>query len=102
MNALSSGRGRARIALGAVSLLVYDSWQRTKHKFALYYFEVMTGEQTQNFHPTDYVDITATEAVKRRACFAHKSQGPEEFYAWHEKMSRFRGRSASAAPCSRS
>jgi N-acetylglucosamine malate deacetylase 1 len=75
----------------AVSLLVYDTWQRARRRFALYYFEVMTGEQTQNFHPTDYVDITATEPIKRKACFAHKSQGPEEFYPYHDKMSRFRG-----------
>lgn len=75
----------------AVSLLVFDSWQRSKRKFLLYYFEVLTGEQTQNFQPTDYVDITATEAIKRKACFAHESQGPVEMYAYHEKMSRFRG-----------
>jgi LmbE family N-acetylglucosaminyl deacetylase len=75
----------------AVSLLVFDTWQRSKRKFLLYYFEVLTGEQTQNFQPTDYVDITATEPLKRKACFAHASQGPVEMYAYHEKMSRFRG-----------
>lgn len=75
----------------AVSLLVFESWQRSKRKFLLYYFEVLTGEQTQNFQPTDYVDITATEAIKRKACFTHESQGPVEMYAYHEKMSRFRG-----------
>jgi LmbE family N-acetylglucosaminyl deacetylase len=75
----------------AISTLVYDSWQRASRKFALYFFEVMTGAQTQNFNPTDYVDITATESLKRKACFAHKSQGPAEFYAYHEKMSLFRG-----------
>src|SRR5579884_3390718 len=75
----------------AVSLLVYDAWQHAKQKFELYYFEVMTGEQTQNFHPTDFVDITAFEPAKRRACFAHGSQEPADFYGYHEKMSRFRG-----------
>jgi len=75
----------------AVSLLVYDSWMRSKRRFPLYYFEVMTGEQTQNFHPTDFVDITRTEPVKRKACFAHTSQQPGDFYTYHEKMSRFRG-----------
>jgi LmbE family N-acetylglucosaminyl deacetylase len=75
----------------AVSMLVFDNWQRTKRKFLLYYFEVLTGEQTQNFNPTDYVDITATESLKRKSCFAHESQGPAEMYAYHEKMSRFRG-----------
>jgi LmbE family N-acetylglucosaminyl deacetylase len=75
----------------AVSLLVYDAWMGSKRRFPLYYFEVMTGEQTQNFHPTDFVDITATEPLKRRACFAHKSQQPGDFYPYHEKMSLFRG-----------
>jgi N-acetylglucosamine malate deacetylase 1 len=75
----------------AVSLLVFDSLHRSQRKFLLYYFEVLTGEQTQNFQPTDYVDISATEATKRKACFAHESQGPIEMYAYHEKMSRFRG-----------
>lgn len=75
----------------AVSLLVFDSWQRAKRKFLLYYFEVLTGEQTQNFQPTDYVDITATEPLKRKACFAHESQTPVEMYAYHKRMSRFRG-----------
>jgi N-acetylglucosamine malate deacetylase 1 len=75
----------------AVSLLVFDSWQRARRKFLLYYFEVLTGEQTQNFQPTEYVDITATEPFKHKACLAHESQGPVEMYSYHEKMSRFRG-----------
>jgi len=75
----------------ATSLLVYDAWLRMERKFALYYFEVMTGMQTSQFSPTHYVDITATEARKRTACFAHASQNPEEFYAVHDQMNRCRG-----------
>jgi N-acetylglucosamine malate deacetylase 1 len=75
----------------AASLLVYDAWLRLGKSFALYYYEVMSGSQTQNFSPTDYVDITATEARKRAACFAHKSQNPDGFYAHHDTMNRFRG-----------
>jgi LmbE family N-acetylglucosaminyl deacetylase len=75
----------------ATSLLVYDAWLRMERKFALYYFEVMTGMQTSQFSPTHYVDITATEARKRAACFAHASQNPEEFYAVHDQMNRCRG-----------
>lgn len=75
----------------AISLLVQDAWQRTRRKFLLYYFEVLTGEQTRNFHPDLFIDITATEALKRKACFAHASQGPAEFYPYHERMSGFRG-----------
>lgn len=73
------------------SLMVYDAWQRMNRKFSLYYFEVETGMQSQNFHPTDYVDITEFEARKREACFAHDSQHPDEVYKLHDAMNRFRG-----------
>jgi N-acetylglucosamine malate deacetylase 1 len=73
------------------SLLAYDAWQRLSKKFALYFFEVETGIQSQHFWPTDYVDITATEARKRAACMAHVSQHPEGFYALHDAMNRLRG-----------
>jgi LmbE family N-acetylglucosaminyl deacetylase len=75
----------------AASLLVYDAWLQSGRKFALYYFEVLTGSQTQHFRPTHYVAITAVERRKRDACFAHESQNPAGFYARHEAMSRFRG-----------
>ena len=75
----------------ATSLLTYDAWLRGGKPFALYHYEVSTGEETQHFHPTDYVDITMTEARKRTACFAHASQNPASFYAYHEKMHGFRG-----------
>jgi len=75
----------------AVSLLVYDAWLRTGRSAALAYYEVLTGDQTQLFRPTDYVDISGVAARKRSACFAHASQKPEEWYPAHERMSRFRG-----------
>lgn len=75
----------------AASLLAYDAWLRSNRKFALYYFEVESGNQTQNFAPSHYVDITLTEGQKRAACMAHVSQNPEEFYAQHDLMNRFRG-----------
>jgi len=75
----------------AASLLVYDAWLHLKPRFALYYFEVMTGEQTQQFPPSLYVDIAATECRKRAACFAHVSQNPDEWYPHHDQMNRFRG-----------
>lgn len=75
----------------AVSLLVYDAWMRTGRRAALGYFEVLTGEQTEVFHPTDYVDISAVAQRKRDACFAHASQKPEEWYPVHERMGQFRG-----------
>jgi LmbE family N-acetylglucosaminyl deacetylase len=75
----------------AASFLVYDAWLHLRKVFALFYFEVMSGSQTQHFWPTDYVDITSTEQRKRDACFAHKSQDPAGFYEYHDRMNRFRG-----------
>ncbi len=75
----------------ATSLLVYDAWLAAHKKFDLYYFEVEQGEQTQVFHPTNYVDITRTAERKRASCFAHASQQPEDWYRLHEKMNGFRG-----------
>jgi LmbE family N-acetylglucosaminyl deacetylase len=75
----------------AAYMLTFETWLRAPSKFALYFFEVMTGSQTQNFLPTDYVDITSTESKKRDACFAHRSQNPEGLYEVHDQMNRFRG-----------
>jgi len=76
------------------SLLVYDAWLRSGGKFALYYFEVMTGVQSQNFNPTDYVDITDVIDIKHKGCYQHVSQHIEEDYfndLLHGKMEIFRG-----------
>ncbi len=75
----------------AISVLIYDAWLADGKKVPLYYYEVMSGIQTQAFTPTDYVDITSVEETKRGACFAHESQHPDELYQIHERMSRFRG-----------
>ena len=75
----------------ATSTLTYDAWLQNHRNFALYYYEVMTGAQTSQFWPTHYVDITATEARKREACYAHASQNPDGFYTLHDEMNRFRG-----------
>jgi len=74
------------------SLLTYDAWLNSGKKAALYYNEAMTGIQTQNFTPTDYVDITSVADQKHQACFVHKSQMIEETYEEsHGKMEIFRG-----------
>jgi len=76
----------------ATSLLVYDAWLAMGQSFALYYFEVMTGTQTQSFQPTDLVDISAVAARKHAACFAHRSQDIEaEYPRSHGPMETFRG-----------
>jgi N-acetylglucosamine malate deacetylase 1 len=75
----------------AISSLVYEAWLRMGKKFALYYYEVSNGEDTVQFSPTHYVDISATETQKRSACYAHSSQSPEKFYALQEMVTRMRG-----------
>lgn len=76
----------------ACSLLVYDAWLALGQAFALFYYEVMTGQQTQNFAPTDYVDIGSVLEQKHRACFVHASQRIEASYPNdHGKMEQFRG-----------
>lgn len=75
----------------AISSLVYEAWMRMHKSFALYYYEVSTGEDTLQFAPTHYVDISAQAARKRTACFAHASQSPEKFYALQEQIAKFRG-----------
>ena len=76
----------------AASLLTYDAWITMGKKFALYYYEVYTGIQTQIFRPTDYVDISETEPRKRKATMAHASQDPAEMYKLHDLMNQFRGK----------
>lgn len=75
----------------AMSMLVYDAWLRMARRFALYYYEVSNGEDTVQFAPTYYVNITDTEPRKRLACFAHASQSPQKFYTLQEQITRLRG-----------
>jgi LmbE family N-acetylglucosaminyl deacetylase len=60
-------------------------------KTSLYFYEVFTGIQSLNFQPTDYVDITKVQDVKKRATVVHRSQDGEEVYRIQEGMARSRG-----------
>jgi LmbE family N-acetylglucosaminyl deacetylase len=75
------------------SLLTTQTWIRAEAKFALYFFEVCTGEQTLGFHPDIFVDITDTQETKRKAVYCHTSQDPPGIYGCgHTAMEDFRGR----------
>lgn len=81
----------------AASLLTIQAWVRAKVKFDLYFFEVCAGEQTMAFKPTDYVDITDVQEIKREALYCHVSQDPPGIYACgHAIMEQFRGREMGA------
>lgn len=74
------------------SILVYDAWRMTGRGFDLYYSEVMTGMQTQNFTPTLWVDITAYRDKKIQAYLCHESQELEgAVKEYHDTMERMRG-----------
>ena len=75
----------------AITMLTYDAWRQSKRNFALYYYEVSDGEDTLQFSPTHYVDITETEPIKRAACYAHASQTPDRYYALQDQVALFRG-----------
>lgn len=74
-----------------ISGLAFDAWLQMGKKFALYYYEVSNGEDTLQFSPTHYVDITEAEPRKRSACFAHASQTPDRFYDLQDQVAKFRG-----------
>jgi hypothetical protein len=45
------------------------------------------------FKPTDYVNITDTQELKRKAVYCHVSQDPPGIYeCGHKSMESFRGR----------
>lgn len=71
--------------------LTYHAWLKVGKKFALYYYEVSNGEDTVQFSPTHYVDITQTEPRKHDACYAHASQTPDRYYGLQDEVARFRG-----------
>ena len=80
------------------SLLTIQCWIHTEKKFDLYFFEVCTGEQTMIFKPTDYVDISDTKELKRKAVYRHISQDPPGIYqCGHAAMEEFRGRELGVA-----
>jgi LmbE family N-acetylglucosaminyl deacetylase len=73
-----------------VSSLVWQCYKR-RGGWNLYFFEVMTDQQTIAFEPDLYLDIAPVREVKRRALMEHKSQEPEAIWAAHERMHRRRG-----------
>ena len=73
----------------ALAALTLDAWLKAGKAFALYYYEV--AEDTAMFSPGDYVDISAVEARRRAACYAHASQQPGKWYPKQVAITRKRG-----------
>jgi LmbE family N-acetylglucosaminyl deacetylase len=75
-----------------IANLTYEAWKQLKRRFALYYYEVSDGDDTNPFPaPTHYVDITDAAQAKKDACYAHASQSPEYFYPLQDTVAAFRG-----------
>jgi LmbE family N-acetylglucosaminyl deacetylase len=74
----------------AVSSLVWQCYKR-KGGWNLYFFEVMTDQQTIAFRPELYLDIGPVRDVKKRSLDEHKSQDPASIWEAHERMHRHRG-----------
>lgn len=75
------------------SALGVQAWRRVTRPFELFFYEVCVGEQSAAFRPTDYVDITDVQPVKRAAVECHASQDPAWIYGegGHALMEKFRG-----------
>jgi len=74
----------------AVSSLVWQSYKR-QGGWNLYFFEVMTDQQTIAFRPELYLDIGPVREVKKRSLDEHRSQEPASIWSAHERMHRRRG-----------
>lgn len=73
-----------------VSSLVWQCYQRTRG-WNLYFFEVMTDQQSIGFSPDLYLDIALVRDLKKRSLDEHKSQNPEEIWRFHDRMHQRRG-----------
>jgi LmbE family N-acetylglucosaminyl deacetylase len=75
------------------SSLVWQSYLGQNH-WSLYFFEVMTDQQSVNFRPELYLDIETVRGLKRKALDCHQSQNPDAIWRVHEAMHRRRGAEA--------
>jgi len=57
----------------------------------LYFFEVMSDQQTQNFRPDRFLDIEGVRDLKKQALDCHRSQKPDDIWTVHDAMHRRRG-----------
>jgi LmbE family N-acetylglucosaminyl deacetylase len=73
-----------------VSSLVWQCYRR-QGGWNLYFFEVMTDQQTIGFQPDLFLDIGSVRDMKKRALDEHKSQDPDAIWQAHERMHRRRG-----------
>jgi LmbE family N-acetylglucosaminyl deacetylase len=71
--------------------LVWQAYLQSDAAWGLYFFEVMTNQQTLGFHPGLYLDVGPVMGLKEKALACHRSQHPEGIWRVHEAMGRQRG-----------
>jgi LmbE family N-acetylglucosaminyl deacetylase len=77
------------------SFLTIRACMNLSYRFALYFFEVNTGSQSQGFFPNTYVNVTEVLEKKKQALLAHVSQdGQGVWRDHHEVIAAWRGREA--------
>jgi LmbE family N-acetylglucosaminyl deacetylase len=79
-----------------VSSLVWQCYQ-AQGGWNLYFFEVMTNQQSLDFKPTHYLDIEPVRDLKKKALDCHISQKPDEIWKVHEAMHQRRGKECGVA-----
>ena len=73
-------------------LLALNTWKQSAKVFDLYFYEVNTGDESMNFFPTDYEDISPYRERKKAALLQHRTQNPAEVYdRYFKTMEEFRG-----------
>jgi LmbE family N-acetylglucosaminyl deacetylase len=73
-----------------VGSLVWRCYQR-EGGWNLYFFEVMTDQQSIGYEPDLFLDIAQVREVKKKSLDEHKCQEPDEIWRVHERMHRRRG-----------
>lgn len=73
-----------------VSSLVWQCYKRSGG-WNLYFFEVMTDQQTIAFKPELYLDLAPVLDTKQSALNEHVSQDPESIWKAHDRMHLRRG-----------
>lgn len=78
-------------------LLAFRACSAPQARFHLCFMEILLGDQTIDFQPTDYVDITPVRGKKKAAILAHKGGHDLEpaYKSHHEAMEILDGREAS-------
>lgn len=77
----------------AAGVLAWRVFMDNDLSFDLYFYETSNPPHTKSFQfvPTDYVDITGKEKIKKEATYKHISQSPQEWYGMYEEIAKVRG-----------